>query len=284
MTKLHKTAEGYWTRCIATVRKGAGVTDCPLELEGVKVTHTIGFQGVAENGGGVVRTPLNEGRYRWTTIVDLKNGTFRAATPSLARIYSSTSGKLLNRADRDREQRERKAAYGAVMNEELAMRVSELRASIKRTPLPILSEGTESYTALNLDGRHVSINPAKFHVAKGGRALFLFQFADPKSKRPRYEARVNITEGQDPAEAWSEFITERFQGRDENGNYVFALPPLSGTKMTKAILTPDEFARITASFELCIEPLTDYRNVQDVLASGDMSFNDLGEVRLAEAS
>ena len=62
MTKLHKAEGGVFTRCRATVMQGHGVTDCPLEVDGVEVRHVVGLKGIAEAGGGIMRKPLGTGK------------------------------------------------------------------------------------------------------------------------------------------------------------------------------------------------------------------------------
>ncbi|MEQ6896267.1 hypothetical protein [Microbacterium sp. KR10-403] len=96
--KFHKTGDGFWQRCQATVRVGQGVTDCPIELEGVPLRHTIGFHGVAEAGGGVIRRAVEDG-YRETKIIPNGDDTFTADTGKLKRVYGM-DGKLLKLKDR----------------------------------------------------------------------------------------------------------------------------------------------------------------------------------------
>lgn len=111
MTKLHKADGGVFTRCRATVRQGQGVKDCPLEVEGVEVSHVVGLKGIAEAGGGIMRKPLGNGKYRDTYIVALPDGGYMTSTGHQERIYDRT-GKLVpeieRRRQRRREQREGK--------------------------------------------------------------------------------------------------------------------------------------------------------------------------------
>jgi len=100
MTKFHQAADGSWTRCRAVVQKGQGVTMCPLELDGVVVSHTVGFQGVAAAGGGVVRKALTDGSYRLTTITNNADGkTFTARTGKRKRLFR-LDGTLIRFGDR----------------------------------------------------------------------------------------------------------------------------------------------------------------------------------------
>lgn len=109
MTKLHKADGGVFTRCRATVRQGQGVKDCPLEVEGVEVSHVVGLKGIAEAGGGIMRKPLGNGKYRDTHIMALPDGGYMTSTGHQERIYDRT-GKLVpeieRRRQRRREQRE----------------------------------------------------------------------------------------------------------------------------------------------------------------------------------
>lgn len=98
-TKFHIAADGSWTRCHATVRTGAGVTGCPLELEGVTTTHTVGLAGIAEAGGGTMRRWVAEDTYRETKIMALGDGTFMTSTGKLERVYTM-DGKILPLKDR----------------------------------------------------------------------------------------------------------------------------------------------------------------------------------------
>lgn len=109
MTKLHKAEGGVFTRCRATVMQGHGVTDCPLEVDGVEVRHVVGLKGIAEAGGGIMRKPLGNGRYRDTYVMGLPDGGYMTSTGQQERIYDRT-GKLVpeleRRRQRRREQRE----------------------------------------------------------------------------------------------------------------------------------------------------------------------------------
>ena len=93
-TKYHRAPDGSWMRCRATVRRGQGVTLCPLELDGVETVHTVGFEGIAALGGGVVKRWDGENKYRLTRISVVDDKTYVAATKKLERYYSM-NGKLI---------------------------------------------------------------------------------------------------------------------------------------------------------------------------------------------
>lgn len=119
MTKFHTDAAGYWMKCSASVREGQGVTNCPIEVEGVEVRHTLGLAGIAAAGGGTMRRWVDEGTYRETKIIPNGDGTFTTDTGKTKRVYT-TEGKLIPhrqrvQAEKDearqREAREIAAAY-----------------------------------------------------------------------------------------------------------------------------------------------------------------------------
>jgi hypothetical protein len=93
-TKYHQSADDFWTRCHATVRRGAGVSGCPLELDGVTTTHPVGFEVIALAGGGAIRRWIADDTYRVTKIVVNGDGTFSAIAGKLTRVYTM-AGKLV---------------------------------------------------------------------------------------------------------------------------------------------------------------------------------------------
>lgn len=94
MTKYHKAASGHFQRCKATVRKGQNVSGCPLEVDGVTITHTVGLEGIAATGGGTIRKWIAEDTYRDTKVMQLDEHSFMTSTGKLERVYSM-SGKLM---------------------------------------------------------------------------------------------------------------------------------------------------------------------------------------------
>lgn len=99
MVKYHKS-DGYWTRCRATVRRGQGVTDCPLEIDGAEAQHVLGLGGVARAGGGKLRRWIGEDRYRITnvTVADEETGEYSVAG-RITTVYSKND-KVIPLRDR----------------------------------------------------------------------------------------------------------------------------------------------------------------------------------------
>lgn len=131
MTKLHRADGGVFTRCRATVRQGQGVKDCPLEIDGVEVRHVVGLNGIAEAGGGIMRKPLGDGKYRDTYVMGLPDGGYMTSTGHQERVYDR-SGKLVPEIERRRQRRrEQRAGQLPELNAMEQWQVDEEYAALK---------------------------------------------------------------------------------------------------------------------------------------------------------
>jgi len=104
MVKYHES-DGYFTRCRATVMAGHGVTGCPLELEGVEVTHYIGTGGVARAGGGKIRRADGKGGYRITSVSPADEVTGEYSVSGRITTVYGKNDKVIPLKDRERRAR-----------------------------------------------------------------------------------------------------------------------------------------------------------------------------------
>src|SRR5690554_7863412 len=95
-TMLHFSPTlGYFTRCKAVSRAGAGVSLCPNFTEGTAGgSHFASMADLAANGGGQIHR-----NGRLTTITPNTDGTFTASTGKLTRVYNP-DGTLLKLRER----------------------------------------------------------------------------------------------------------------------------------------------------------------------------------------
>lgn len=190
MTKLHKAHGGVFTRCRATVRQGQGVKDCPLEVEGVEVSHVVGLKGIAEAGGGIMRKPLGNGKYRDTYIMALPDGGYMTSTGHQERIYDRT-GKLVPEIERRRQcRREQREGKLPELNAMEQWQVDEEYAALKEH----VTQGLLHWDVPNVmaqfasDARTASVMAERGVFTSAGLALLL-----EVSNRPN--APLELTHG-----------------------------------------------------------------------------------------
>lgn len=98
MTNYHRGADGTWKRCRATKRPGNGVSGCAIG----NMSHAVGRQGVADNGGGVIMESRANGIPMVTTIskLDKNSQTFEAISQAGKKRVYLADGRLLTKKER----------------------------------------------------------------------------------------------------------------------------------------------------------------------------------------
>lgn len=111
MTMFHIGREGEWSRCVASVRSGGGVSDCPVGSGRGGHLNSVSLAG---SGGGTVR---RSERSSVVGAIDEETGLFEVVSEGGDRVhfYDGESGELISWRDRRSVvQRERFARRAAV--------------------------------------------------------------------------------------------------------------------------------------------------------------------------